>query len=104
MGVTLAELAVWLIIGLLAGSLTGLVVKRTREGFGRFTNLGIGLVGALIGGFLFDLMRIDLGLANIAVSLQDVVAAFVGSLVFLVIVFYGRRWYHRSGGKEQSDS
>lgn len=104
MGVTLAELAVWLIIGLLAGSLTGLVVKRTREGFGRFTNLGIGLVGALIGGFLFDIMRIDLGLANIAVSLQDVVAAFVGSLVFLAIVFYGRRWYHGSDGKEQSDS
>ncbi len=101
MGVTLAELVVWLIIGLLAGSLAGLVVKRTKEGFGRYTNLGIGLAGALIGGFLFDLLRIDFGLANISVSLQDVVAAFVGSLLFLAVVFYGRRWYRAKGDKAQ---
>ena len=101
MGVTVAELVVWLIIGLLAGSLAGLVVKRTKEGFGRYTNLGIGLAGALIGGFLFDLLRIDFGLANISVSLQDVVAAFVGSLLFLAVVFYGRRWYRAKGDKAQ---
>ncbi len=101
MGVTLADLLVWLIIGLLAGSLAGLVVKRTKEGFGRYTNLGIGLAGALIGGFLFDLLGIDLGLANISVSLQDVVAAFVGSLLFLAVVFYGRRWYRAKGDKAQ---
>ena len=104
MGTTLVDLVVWLIVGLLAGSLAGLVVTRKKEGFGRYANLGIGLAGALIGGFLFDLLRVDLGLANISVSLQDVVAAFVGSLLFLAVVFYGRRWYRKKTGKTQATS
>lgn len=95
MEVTLVELVVWVIIGALAGSLAGLVVTRTKQGFGRYVNLGIGLAGALIGGFLFDLLRIDLGLANISVSLQDVVSAFVGSLLFLAALSYGRVLYRK---------
>ena len=77
MSETLVEVVVWIIVGMLAGSLTGLAVKRKREGFGRLVNLGIGMTGALIGGFLFDFLKIDLGMANISVSLQDIVAAFV---------------------------
>lgn len=99
MEVTLGELVVWLIVGLLAGSFAGLVVKRSKEGFGRYANLGIGLAGALIGGFLFDVLRIDLGLANISISMQDVVAAFVGSLLFLAALFYGLGLYREKGAK-----
>ncbi len=99
MEVTLGELVVWLIVGLLAGSFAGLVVKRRKEGFGRYANLGIGLAGALIGGFLFDVLRIDLGLANISISLQDVVASFVGSLLFLAALLYGLRLYREKGAK-----
>ena len=86
---------VWVIVGMLAGSLAGAVVKRAKEGFGRYANLGIGLVGALIGGFLFDLFRINFGLENIAISLQDIVSAFIGSLLFLAALYYGRRWYKK---------
>ena len=96
MVVTIDELVVWLIVGVLAGSFAGLVVTKRKEGFGREANLGIGLAGALIGGFLFDVLRLDLGLANISVSLQDVVAAFVGSLLFLAALFYGRRLYRKT--------
>lgn len=95
MGITVGELLVWLVVGLLAGSFAGMAVKRKREGFGRYTNLAIGLAGALIGGFLFDLLRIDLGLAQISVSLQDVLAAFVGSLLFLAALASVRRWVGR---------
>ena len=92
---TFADLLVWMIVGMIAGSLAGTAVKRTKEGFGRYMNMGIGLVGALIGGFLFDLLRIDFGLENIAISLQDIVSAFVGSLLFLAALYYGRRWYKK---------
>ena len=74
----------WLLVGSLAGSLTGTLVKGSKGGYGRWTNLGIGLVGALIGGALFSLFGIDLGLSRIAISVQDLVAAFLGSLLFLV--------------------
>jgi uncharacterized membrane protein YeaQ/YmgE (transglycosylase-associated protein family) len=95
MNITLADLLVWMIVGMIAGSLAGAAVKRTKEGFGRYMNMGIGLVGALIGGFLFDLLRIDFGLENIAISLQDIVSAFVGALLFLAALYYGRRWYKK---------
>jgi len=88
---TWEKVVVWLIVGGLAGSLTGVVVKRKKEGFGHLWNLAIGLVGALIGGLLFGLLKIDLGLANIKISLQDVVAAFVGSLILLAIVWLVKR-------------
>ena len=54
MHITWEIVVVWLIVGALAGSLAGMVVKRSKEGFGRLANIGIGLVGALVGGFLFQ--------------------------------------------------
>lgn len=93
MDITLSELLVWLIVGGLAGWSAGFVVKRKKEGFGRWTNLGIGLVGALIGGIFLDLFKIDLGLPTIEV--QDLLAAFVGSLLFLVGLSGYRFWRKR---------
>lgn len=93
MDISISDVLVWLIVGLLAGSLTGLLVKRSKRGFGHLANLGLGLVGAVVGGYLFDLLRIDLGLANISVSLQDIVAALVGSLLFLIALYFLNNWY-----------
>jgi uncharacterized membrane protein YeaQ/YmgE (transglycosylase-associated protein family) len=66
--------------------------KRSREGFGKWGNIGLGLIGALIGGSLFQIFNIDIGnLKDISVSLQDLVAAFVGSFVFLLAIWLIRR-------------
>jgi len=54
MGITFAQIIVWLIVGLLGGTLAGVVVRWQRKGFGWWTNLGIGLVGALVGGASLD--------------------------------------------------
>jgi len=91
MSISLQQIIVWLLVGAIAGSLAGMIVKRSRQGFGRFTNLGIGLVGAVVGGFLFWLLGIDLGLGDISVSLEDIVAAFLGSIVFLVLLRWAKR-------------
>jgi len=40
------QIVVWIIIGLLGGSLAGLIITRERKGFGILRNLGVGLVGA----------------------------------------------------------
>ena len=103
----LIEIVVWLIVGALAGSLAGMLVKRTREGFGHVLNLGIGLVGALIGGFLFKILHINLGLLErIEISLQEVVAAFLGSLVFLAVIWViqKRRARKRAAGGDDKMS
>lgn len=92
MEITLGRVIGWVVAGMLAGSVTGMLVKRRREGFGRLTNLGLGLVGGLIGGSLFEILNIDVeSLQRVSVSLQDLVAAFVGSLLFLLVIWLIQR-------------
>jgi uncharacterized membrane protein YeaQ/YmgE (transglycosylase-associated protein family) len=86
------EIVTWLIVGALAGSLTGMLIRGRKEGFGHVLNLAIGLVGALIGGYLFKVLHVSLGLlGQITISLQEVVAALVGSLIFLAAIWLVRR-------------
>jgi uncharacterized membrane protein YeaQ/YmgE (transglycosylase-associated protein family) len=93
------EIVTWIIVGAIAGSLTGLLVKRRKQGFGGLLNLAIGLVGALIGGFLFKILRINIGvLSQISINLQEVVAGLIGSLIFLgIIALVRRQWFRRDG-------
>lgn len=88
----LDHLIVWAIIGLIGGSLAGLAIKWDRRGFGPLRNLAIGLVGAVIGGLFFRWFQIFPGLDGIAISLRDVVAAFIGSLVVLIALWSWRRY------------
>jgi uncharacterized membrane protein YeaQ/YmgE (transglycosylase-associated protein family) len=92
MDIQLDDVITWLIVGALAGSLAGMLVKWRREGFGRLMNLIVGLVGAVIGGFLFRLVKINLGVAGqITVTSEQVVEAFIGALILLVIVWFIRK-------------
>ena len=95
MTVNIADVAVWIVVGMLAGTLTGLIVKRRKRGFGHMANLGLGLVGAFIGGYLFDLFGIAPGLDNISISLRDIVAALAGALLILVLLHYARVLYQK---------
>jgi len=85
MNLTLGQFIVWLIVGGLAGNLAGRLVTFRKEGLGWWTNLGVGMVGALIGGLLFRIFHINLGLGDLKVTFEDLIAAFLGSLLFVVI-------------------
>ncbi len=91
--VSLDQFIVWIIIGLLGGSLAGLIIKRERKGFGVLRNLGLGLVGALVGGLLFRLLRLFPELDKVTISLRDVVAGLVGSLLVLAALWLVQRFY-----------
>ena len=69
-----------------------ITVASGKSGVGK-TNISLNLALALLD-YLpkVSLLDADLGLANISISLQDLVAAFVGSLVFLGLLGLGRRW------------
>jgi uncharacterized membrane protein YeaQ/YmgE (transglycosylase-associated protein family) len=86
-----AQIIVWIVIGLIGGGLASRLITWDREGFGIFRNLGLGLVGALIGGFLFRLFNLYPGLDKISVSLRDIVAAVAGSLIILAGIWLVRR-------------
>ena len=87
----IGKILVWLILGALAGSLAGRVATFSRSGFGRWINLAFGMLGAVVGGFLFSLFNIKLGLGEIMISLEDVVSAFLGSLLCIAAWWLIRR-------------
>jgi uncharacterized membrane protein YeaQ/YmgE (transglycosylase-associated protein family) len=86
------QLIVWVVVGLIGGSLASRVITWDRTGFGQLRNLSLGLVGALIGGLLFRLFGWLPQLDKIAVSLRDIVAAFIGSLIVLAALWLWRRF------------
>jgi uncharacterized membrane protein YeaQ/YmgE (transglycosylase-associated protein family) len=92
MRITLYQIAVWFILGLLAGSLTGVIVKGEKRGFGLQTNLLLGLGGAILGGLIFRFFDILPNLDKIAISLRDIVAALVGSFLILAGFWLWRRY------------
>ncbi len=74
----------FLLIGLVAGWLAGVLVKGQR--FSWVENLVIGVIGALIGGFIFSTLGVSVG-----GSLGSLVSATVGAIVFLFLLKLIRR-------------
>jgi uncharacterized membrane protein YeaQ/YmgE (transglycosylase-associated protein family) len=79
----LTALIGWIIIGIIAGFLAGKVVG--GSGFWVLGDMVVGLVGALIGGFL---VRTVLGNPNGASGgfIWSLVVSFVGAVILLLIV------------------
>jgi uncharacterized membrane protein YeaQ/YmgE (transglycosylase-associated protein family) len=78
----------WIFVGLLAGFLASKVVNRSGEGLIR--DILLGVVGAIVGGWIFHAMG-EPGVYGI--NLYSVLVAFVGGVVVLVIyhaLFGGR--------------
>ena len=79
----IGQIIVWIIVGGFAGTLAGRVVTWKKEGLGRWANLLVGVIGAVIGGELFRLFKIDFGLGELKVTFEDLIAAFLGSLLVI---------------------
>ena len=80
----IGQMIVWIIVGGFAGTLAGRIVTFKKEGLGRWTNFLVGIVGAFLGGEVFKLLRIDFGLGDLKVTFEDLIAAFLGSLVVIL--------------------
>ena len=74
------SLIVFLLIGLVAGWLAGMLLK--GGGLGLVGNIIVGIVGSFIGGFLFKQLGIKLG-GDIP---SAVITATVGAVVLLLII------------------
>ena len=90
----LGTVLTWIIIGLIAGFLAGVFIRGRRFGF--LTSVIIGLIGALIGGFLFTVLRIPVSPAlNEPINIRwiDILVAFIGAVILLLILglFYRYR-------------
>jgi uncharacterized membrane protein YeaQ/YmgE (transglycosylase-associated protein family) len=89
---SISQFIVWIVVGLLGGSLAGVVVTRERKGLGLVRNGAVGLLGALVGGVLFRGLGLFSALDGVTISLRDVVAAFIGSLIVLAAFWFWKRY------------
>ena len=80
------NLIIWLLIGALVGWLASMVM-RTDAQQGAILNIVVGVIGALIGGFLFGGPTIN----SSALNLTAILISFVGAVVLLAIVNLVRR-------------
>jgi uncharacterized membrane protein YeaQ/YmgE (transglycosylase-associated protein family) len=81
----------WLLFGALVGWLASLVM-RTDAQQGALLNIVVGIVGAFLGGFLFNLLGIGgSNINNNDFSIGALIVSFVGAVVLLGIVNLFRR-------------
>jgi uncharacterized membrane protein YeaQ/YmgE (transglycosylase-associated protein family) len=81
----LMSIVLWLLVGLIAGWLAGMVVR--GAGFGIIGNIIVGIIGALIGGFLFGIFFPGSALG----FMGSVIVAFIGAVILLLNLVTGRR-------------
>mgnify|MGYP001257719422 FL=1 len=79
---TVGQVITWIIIGLLAGLLASVLIR--GRGVSLSGSLMIGLIGAVVGGFLFNLLEIEPTgplSGELVIEWIDIVAAIVGAVL-----------------------
>ena len=79
------SLIAWIIIGVVAGWLAGLLVK--GGGFGLIGDIVVGVIGAFVGGWLAGVFHIHIGSGMIS----SIITATVGAVVLIFILRMVRR-------------
>ena len=70
----------WIVLGLIAGFIGSKIVNRTGEGV--LLDIVLGVVGAVVGGYVFSLV----GAAGVTgLNIYSLVVAVIGAIIVLVI-------------------
>jgi uncharacterized membrane protein YeaQ/YmgE (transglycosylase-associated protein family) len=78
----------WLILGLIAGFIGSKIVNKSGQGF--WLDIALGIVGAIVGGFLFSGVFGMEGITGL--NIWSLIVAIIGSIV----VLWG---YHAMAGR-----
>ena len=70
----------WIVLGVVAGFIGSKLINKTHHG--RHRDVLLGIVGALVGGFLSNLFR-DAGVPNL--NFYSAFVALIGAVTFLII-------------------
>ncbi|MGB0747223.1 MAG: GlsB/YeaQ/YmgE family stress response membrane protein [Magnetospiraceae bacterium] len=89
---SLSAILMWVIVGGIAGWIVGMIARSSKGGFGPWGNVLMGILGGVIGGALFRIFNIHLGLPVVTLDLNTIVAGVVGGLIMVIalVVIRGR--------------
>jgi uncharacterized membrane protein YeaQ/YmgE (transglycosylase-associated protein family) len=71
----------WIILGLISGWVASKVVGGSGQGF--FLDLALGIIGALVGGFLYSAIFGGPGVTG--VNIGSIIVAIIGAIVVLIV-------------------
>lgn len=83
------NLLLWIILGALAGWIASLIMKTDKQQ-GAIMNIVFGIIGALVGGFIMNLVGME-GVTGF--NLYSILVAILGAVV---VVWLGQLVFHRS--------
>ena len=69
----------WIVVGLIAGWLAGVVMK--GGGYGIVVDIVLGMLGGIVGGWIFSMLGIGAGGGLVG----GVIVAFIGAVVLVAI-------------------
>jgi uncharacterized membrane protein YeaQ/YmgE (transglycosylase-associated protein family) len=73
----------WVVLGLIAGALAKLIYPGNQGG-GIFATMGLGILGAMVGGFLGQFLGLGAATAT-GFSIASIVTAVIGAMILIFI-------------------
>ncbi len=73
----------WIVVGLIAGWLAGLIVK--GKGYGCIGDIVVGVIGGLLGGWIASYF-FHMGDAMSGINLQSIIIAFIGAVILVILL------------------
>ena len=80
------SLIAWIVLGLIAGFIASKVVN--KQGSGLFVDILLGIIGSVVGGWLFILLG---GSGTTGLNLHSIVVAVIGAIAVLIVYHAIRR-------------
>lgn len=78
----------WIIVGALAGWIASMIMK-TDASMGALANIVVGIIGALIGGWVVGLFGVNV--MDDVIRIESILTAILGAVILLAIVKAVRR-------------
>ena len=69
----------WIVLGLIAGFIASKIVEGSGQGF--FLNMALGIVGAVVGGFLYSAVLGGEGVTG--VNIGSIIVSIIGAIIVL---------------------
>ena len=74
---------IWILVGAIAGWVASMIMKTDAQ-MGAFANIVVGIVGALIGGWVVSLFGVEV--VDGAFRIESLLTAILGSVILLAIL------------------
>ena len=81
------SIVIWLVIGAVAGFLAGLVME--GGGFGLAGNIIIGILGAVVAGYIFPRLGVSIPIADPLI--RGIAVSTIGAILLLFVIGLVRR-------------